>query len=86
MVKINWNSNNHYPARLYFEDLTVNESFKIVGCHAVYVKVSRKNLSNYTEYFMCELATGRLFGSTKSPCERVNVVVNIDSDNYVPKT
>jgi hypothetical protein len=65
------------PKKLYFEDLRLNESFRIKNCEAVYVKVQ---VGNDDDYYSYEIQRGKLWVPTKSEVERVPVKVEIDAE------
>lgn len=83
MPNINWK--NPVPSRnLYFSDLKVNDTFRIIGGRgAVYTKVAVSHgVSTYDirgREFMMEVATGLLFEPTSSNVELVQVDVQIAS-------
>lgn len=82
-MKVNWKNQESTPTVLYFEHLSINETFKIQGHEAVYTKVKVKTKSVYDisdkyKYYMYEIMTGNLYPPTNSPVELVNVEVNID--------
>jgi len=77
-MEINWKDADPVKSRVYFKDLLLNESFKIVAGDAVYVKVAVVHKYDENEEFMCELATGKLFPPTKSPVQLVHVDVDVD--------
>lgn len=83
MPVINWK--NPTPSRnLYFSDLKLNDTFRIVGGKgAVYTKVSGAHAARNSNIRGCELmmeiASGLLFDSTSSPVELVEVNVQIST-------
>ena len=74
MDNVEWEANDIAPARIYFEDLDLQEGFRIKGRDAIYIKVEINSLlkSDDTEAMM-EVATGKVFKATKSTVERVAV-------------
>jgi len=84
-MEITWKEDGIHQCRdLYFQDLEVGDTFKIIGSQAVYVKIQDKTNRNTirngvcAREYMCELATSKFFLPTGSPVEKVQVVMNID--------
>ena len=82
-MKINWKNDDPYTelcTKTYFEDLNVNETFRIVNCEAVYIKIHKSHKANVNPNmeYMYEIATGNFFLPTASPVERVDVTISID--------
>jgi hypothetical protein len=75
-MKVNWNQPVVAPPKaLKFDDLALNETFRNTGGRgAVYVKVQ---VGHEDDYYMYELATGRLWEPTTATLERVAVDVNV---------
>jgi hypothetical protein len=85
MANVNFVKKNVPQKNLTFEDLLLNDNFKILGGRgAVYRKVRHKGTE---DYFMLEEATGKLFHTTSSPVEKVSVdvVVNSEKPNLYDK-
>lgn len=88
---INW-LKSQKPKTLYFKDIQVNEKFVIDtggSKGAVYTKVENVNGYNVddsdweneeSDHAMMEIATGKLWASTKSPVKLVDVEINIDAE------
>ncbi len=75
-MKVKWTNEKK---QLHFNDLGVNQSFRIASNRsqgAVYTKVELDNIlvnSTFAKYGMCEVATGKVFVGTNSPVELVEV-------------
>ncbi len=59
---------------LYFDDLALNDGFRIVGRDAIYRKIQS---GRHGAESMFEEATGKYWPQTTSPVERVDIEVNI---------
>jgi hypothetical protein len=64
---------------IYFKDLPVGSSFRIVNGHgAVYQKVEiQKNVLGQEVLAMQEIATGKVFAATQSKVEEVFVEITV---------
>ena len=79
-MKINW-KNKVYQQVLYYNDLKLNEAFRLTTGQAIYIKVlvSPRVAGNHNEeYGMLEIATGMIFAPSKSPVELIHVEINVD--------
>lgn len=81
-MKVNWKGNGVW-GDLYFEDLNINDTFRIVSNRshgAVYVKVLVGPKSHDPKHMMYEIATGNVFPATPSRVERVDVDVHVNAN------
>lgn len=79
MTKVIWK--NEAVKTLKFDDLKLNDSFKICtkkSKGAVYTKVRTPSYKGH-EFYMLEVATGKLFEPTVSTVEKVEVTVNVEA-------
>ncbi len=72
-MKIKWGQTVG-DKHLKYRDLSLNDTFRIVGSRAVYVKTRDEVVK---EDRMTELATGQSFRPTVSSVERIDVEVNV---------
>lgn len=78
-VKIKWANKVEVKKDLYFSDLDTGDTFKIVNSTSKGVVYMRVEDQNTGYYGMLELATGKVFASTPSRVERVNVEIHVDA-------
>jgi hypothetical protein len=85
MINIQWQNKKIQDFPLYFDDLELNEAFKINTGKAVYIKVGLnkklyiKSSSKIDTECMYEIATGKLYPPTNSPVVQIGLemIVNI---------
>lgn len=86
-MKVKFSGRTNVPS-VYFQDLKVNDSFRLKNGQAVYIKcVLKKPLSTYgNKYGMFEIATGNVFEPSNQWAEvvLVDVTVEVDSFRYTP--
>ena len=78
-MEIKWKDSPHVVEKsLSFSDLNFNDTFRILGSQAVYVKCQ---VNAIAKDYMYEIATGKLYDPTSSTVELIGVSVYIN----VPK-
>lgn len=81
-MKINWKNQPPKPRHLYYDDLKLNDAFRLTTGQAIYIKVAISPKLSGTKVQvngMLELATGQVFHPSESPVELISVEINIDS-------
>lgn len=80
-IKVNWKNDARRNKRLFFNDLAINDSFKLTTGNAVYIKVApgtrNVGIGGGHQALMLEVATGKLFGPSASEVEPVEIEVNV---------
>ena len=80
-MDIQWQDTTKTLPVLYFGDLDCNDAFRIVGSHAIYIKLedrTRCSLDQVSHEYMYEIFTGHIYLPTHSPIERVEVHIDIN--------
>ena len=73
-AKVNFVGYRPVVKTLYFNDLVMNDGFKIRNGEAVYVKTVSPSGKDY----MLEIATGRLWHPTRSEVVKVDIEINVN--------